>query len=366
MFNKTKVQAQVESAEKLMQKDTEARTQQTEKMSGLYQRLEESGFNIEDQEAFDTDFENASLGNIKNTETAMNNNIARLINLLDETTTSLGDEFNTMRDKTMGESVVGFFSSNKADEMRAERISSASVEQNLTDLIAQSNSITVLLQGQLEDLEGQMVVGQDNLELTIQKRADVVKELESVTEKLQELDPVIMAKEEQRNLAETPAERTALDTEIQALNVKFNDFKDQEAVLTNQSMTLERYVALNKSSVDSLQNQVTTQKVLIQKLKTDTSQRNVIYSALETSLKTAEQQETAHKINQIGVKTDEVVQKTQAAIGAGSNNALAEMMEGHQGQMAEANRVQAEKLRADEMFNRRFGTVVEDQANENY
>ena len=42
--------------------------------------------------------------------------------------------------------------------------------------------------------------------------------------------------------------------------------------------------------------------VLINKLQTDTKQRVVLYDALTKSLKTAQQQDVAHRINEIGVQ----------------------------------------------------------------
>jgi len=41
--------------------------------------------------------------------------------------------------------------------------------------------------------------------------------------------------------------------------------------------------------------------LLINKLQTDTKQRVVLYDALTKSLKTAQQQDVAHRINEIGV-----------------------------------------------------------------
>jgi chromosome segregation ATPase len=356
----------MEAAEKQMQADTLARADKSAKMQSLYQSMKEADFKIEDDAAFDTDFENASLDGVKDSESALNKNIARLINSLDGTTTSLGAEFSTMRQNTMSEKIIGIFSKNKANEMRSERIESASIEENLSDLIAQSNGITVLLQGQRDELEEQLSVGQANLKEIVQARAEVVKELEAVKANMSEASMVLIDLEEQRDGAETPAQRTEIESKLQEANQTYNEFKDQEAILLNQSMTMERYINLNKSNVDSLTNQLTNQKVLIQKLKTDTEQRQVIYASLETSLKTAEQQETAHRINQIGVETDQKVQEIHAAIGASTNNALADMMEGHQGQMQATQDILERKQRADQLFFERFGKVDEDHSSENY
>jgi low affinity Fe/Cu permease len=99
--------------------------------------------------------------------------------------------------------------------------------------------------------------------------------------------------------------------------------------------------------------------VLINKLQTDTRQRVVLYDALTKSLKTAQQQDVAHRINEIGVKTDQEAQAAMAGIGSATNQRMAEMMEAHEDQMVFARKVLAEKAKADERFARRFQAIVE-------
>jgi hypothetical protein len=76
---------------------------------------------------------------------------------------------------------------------------------------------------------------------------------------------------------------------------------------------LEAYIEKGKTWVNSLQNQAATQMVLINKLQTDTKQRVVLYDALTKSLKTAQQQDVAHRINEIGSQTDREAQTAMAA-----------------------------------------------------
>ncbi|MCF2903210.1 hypothetical protein L1267_22845 [Pseudoalteromonas sp. OFAV1] len=366
MFDSQQMNSQLQAAEQAMAKQSEQRQAKLAASNSLYQTLNDTGFKIEDMDKFNTDFENASLSGVKDAENALNNNMVRLINSLDTTTNQFGEEFSSMRQLTAKEKFIGFFSNQKANEMRSERISNASIKQNLQDLIVQSNSITVLLQSQLESLEAEATVGQSNLEKTLESRATVTSELENVRVEIEKLQPQIEELELKRSSAENTTERTQLDTELNQLIKQENVYKDSEAVLVNQSMTLERYVKLNESNVDSLNNQITAQKVMIQKLKTDTAQREVLYQSLEVSLKTAEQQETAHAINKIGTETDKVVQTMHASIGSAASNALAEMMEDHKGNMKSANDVLEAKARADEMFYRRFGKVSDEHDNESY
>ena len=126
-----------------------------------------------------------------------------------------------------------------------------------------------------------------------------------------------------------------------------------------KSQTLERYIDKGKTWVDSLQNQAATQMVLINKLQTDTKQRVVLYDALTSSLKTAQQQEIAHRINEIGVKTDQEAQAAMGGIGAATNARMADMMEAHEDHMVFARNVLEQKAKADERFARRFAAIVE-------
>ena len=132
-----------------------------------------------------------------------------------------------------------------------------------------------------------------------------------------------------------------------------------EQVKLAKSQTLERYIEKGKTWVDSLQNQAATQMVLINKLQTDTQQRVVLYDALTKSLKTAQQQDVAHRINEIGVKTDQEAQTAMAAIGTATNQKMADMLEAHGDHMVFARDVLEKKAKADERFARRFAKIVE-------
>ena len=155
------------------------------------------------------------------------------------------------------------------------------------------------------------------------------------------------------------AARTRLESELAELNTRHNALVQDEQVRLAQSQTLERYIEKGKTWVDSLQNQAATQMVLINKLQTDTRQRVVLYDALTKSLKTAQQQDVAHRINEIGVQTDKEAQAAMASIGVATNQRMAEMMETHEDHMVFARKVLEQKARADERFARRFAKIVE-------
>ena len=80
----------------------------------------------------------------------------------------------------------------------------------------------------------------------------------------------------------------------------------------------------------------------------------MLYDALTKSLKTAQQQDVAHRINEIGVETDQEAQTAMAGIGTATNKKMADMLEAHEDHMVFARDVLEAKAKADERFARRF------------
>ena len=305
------------------------------------------------------DIENASLEDVHAHTESMNANIAELIMGLDDVTSGFSEDFNGLRNKTGWENFVGIFAGAKSDSMRAERLRSASIDDKLQDLIAKSDTIVTLLQGQLTMLNDQKTKVEVNLTETLNDREATVSSLENLKAEIMAMDPKIIALEGKISVEQDAAARTKLETELAALNQKFNELAQAEQVQIAKSQTLERYIEKGKTWVDSLQNQAATQMVLINKLETDTKQRVVLYDALTKSLKTAQQQEVAHQINEIGVETDKSAQEAMAAIGTATNSRMAEMMEKHEDHMVFAREVLEQKAKADERFMRRFEKIVE-------
>ena len=327
------------------------------KISGITAKIEEARSKLGTEAQFDV--ENATLDDVRNQTDLMNANIAELIMGLDDVTAGFSQEFAEMRSKTGMESFIGIFSSAKADAMRQERMRTASIDDKLQDLIAKSDVIVRLLQGQLDMLNSQKVTVEVNLGETLTDRETTVGALEAVRAEIGAMDPKIIELENRIAVEQDAAARTKLETDLAALNTRYNALVQDEQVQLAKSQTLERYIEKGKTWVDSLQNQAATQLVLINKLQTDTRQRVVLYDALSASLKTAQQQEVAHKINEIGVKTDQEAQVAMAGIGAATNAKMAEMLEAHEGHMVFARQVLEQKAKADERFARRFAAIVE-------
>ncbi|MEJ2017510.1 MAG: hypothetical protein P8X51_04200 [Maritimibacter sp.] len=329
------------------------------KISELTSRIETARDKAVAGEDIDIDIENATLDDVHAHTQVMNANIAELIMGLDDVTTGFSRDFDEMRNKTGWESFVGIFAKHKSESMRQERMRTASIDDKLQDLISKSDVIVQLLQGQLDMLNEQKTRVETNLTETLDDRELTVAELEQVRVDLQAMDPAIIELENKISVEQDAAARTKLETELADLNKKYNELVQQEQVKLARSQTLERYIEKGKTWVDSLQNQAATQMVLINKLQTDTKQRVVLYDALSKSLKTAQQQDVAHRINEIGVETDKQAQAAMAAIGTATNNRMADMMESHEENMVFAREVLEAKAKADERFARRFEAIVE-------
>jgi len=351
--------------QRIQQSQTQVAEAQS-KIEELTSRIEIARTKMAQGTDISVDIENASLEDVHAHTELMNANIAELIMGLDDVTAGFSRDFDQMRSKTGWESFIGFFSAAKSDSMREERMREATVDDKLQDLIAKSDVITKLLQNQLATLNEQKTKVESNLVGTLDERELTVGELETVRADILAMDPKIITLEGKIGNETDAAKRTKLETELAALNTQYNEMVQQEQVKLAKSQTLERYIEKGKTWTDSLQNQAATQMVLINKLETDTKQRVVLYDALSKSLKTAQQQDVAHKINEIGVKTDQEAQTAMAAIGSATNAKMADMLEAHEDHMVFAREVLEQKAKADERFIRRFQKIVEKHDSNQY
>ena len=329
------------------------------KIHELTARIEAARSKIEAGEDIAIDIETATLDDVHSHTELMNANIAELSMGLDDVTAGFSKDFDEMRTKTGWETFVGFFSSQRSEALRQERMRTASIDDKLQDLIGKSDIIVKLLQNQLNALNGEKTKVEGLLTGTLDEREATVASLEGLRDEIKAMDPKIIELENRISVEQDATARTKLETELAAMNTEYNEKVQAEQVAIAKSQTLERYIEKGKTWVDSLQNQAATQMVLINKLETDTKQRVVLYDALSKSLKTAQQQDVAHRINEIGVQTDQEAQVAMAGIGAATNTKMADMLDAHGEHMVFARKVLEEKARADERFARRFAEIVE-------
>ena len=341
-------------------RDSQSQVEKSQaEIKAMTSRIEAVRAKIDAGEESDIDVETATLDDVHAHTDVMNANIAELIMGLDDVTAGFSKDFDEMRSKTGWEGFVGIFSDAKSDAMRQDRMRTANIDDKLQDLISKSDIIVKLLDGQLAVLNDQKERVETNLVSTLDDREMTVDELETVRADILGMDPTIIGLENKISVEQDAAARTKLETELADLNAKYNALVQDEQVKLAKSQTLERYIEKGKTWVDSLQNQAATQMVLINKLQTDTKQRVVLYDALSKSLKTAQQQDVAHRINEIGVKTDQEAQTAMAAIGTATNQKMADMLEAHEDHMVFAREVLEAKAKADERFARRFSKIVE-------
>jgi len=341
-------------------RDSQSQVEKSQaEIKAMTSRIEAVRAKIDAGEESDIDVETATLDDVHAHTDVMNANIAELIMGLDDVTAGFSKDFDEMRSKTGWEGFVGIFSDAKSDAMRQDRMRTANIDDKLQDLISKSDIIVKLLDGQLAVLNDQKERVETNLVSTLDDREMTVGELETVRADILGMDPTIIGLENKISVEQDAAARTKLETELADLNAKYNALVQDEQVKLAKSQTLERYIEKGKTWVDSLQNQAATQMVLINKLQTDTKQRVVLYDALSKSLKTAQQQDVAHRINEIGVKTDQEAQTAMAAIGTATNQKMADMLEAHEDHMVFAREVLEAKAKADERFARRFSKIVE-------
>ncbi|MDA7948928.1 MAG: hypothetical protein MPJ78_15810 [Hyphomicrobiaceae bacterium] len=334
-------------------------------MDVMHSKMEASSQVLEEFAKSDTigdvdfDIENARIEDVLNQQKVMESNIADMIIGLEDVTNSFGDEFKSMQELSLGESIVGFFSKKKAKSMHTDRIRTTSLAGNLQDLLAKSNTIVTILQQQKSVLEERYNASETSLRTVIERRQGVTENLTATQKRIEEINPALLDIENRMATSTDQSERTKLEAERSALATEYNEMQAKEQELLAGSQTLERYTTMFQTFVDSLNNQIAAQATLINKLQIDTEQRIVLYKSLEDSLKTAAQQDVAHSINTLGSKVDTAAEETMAGIGAAAQSHIGDLLELHEKNMVSSQEIQRRKKLADDAFARRFSTVLE-------
>lgn len=308
--------------------------------------------------AADFDIENARLQDVLKQQQVMEGNIADLIIGLEDATNVFGDEFETMKSYTAWEKFIGIFSKQSMQRKRTDRVRNMSLSGNLQDLLAKSNTIVGILKDQKNVLDERYSSSEDSLKSVIARRQLTMDTLEATQKRIEELNPMLLDIENRMAATTSSKDRTALEAERSEMATEYNAQQAKEQELLAESQTLERYTSMFQTFVDSLNNQIAAQSTLINKLTIDTEQRIVLYKALEDSLKTAAQQDVAHKINTLGSKVDNTAEETMAGIGAAAQSHIGDLLEMHEKNMGMTADIQRRKKLADDAFQRRFSDVL--------
>ena len=308
--------------------------------------------------AADFDIENARIQDVINQQKVMEGNIADLIIGLEDATNVFGAEFESMKSYTTWESFVGIFSRQRQQRMRTERVRNMSLAGNLQELLAKSDTIVGILKEQKNVLDQRYKTSETSLSQVIERRKRTIEELTVTQKRIEELNPLLLDIENRIAASTSQTERTELEGERSKLATEYNERQAKEQELLAESQTLERYTSMFQTFVDSLNNQIAAQNTLINKLTIDTEQRIVLYKALEDSLKTAAQQEVAHRINTLGSQVDNTAEETMAGIGAAAQRHIGDLLELHEKNMVTTADIQRRKKLADDAFARRFEEVL--------
>lgn len=306
----------------------------------------------------DFDIENARIEDVLKQQKTMEGNIADLIIGLEDATNVFGSEFESMKNFTGWESFVGVFSKQRQQRMRTERVRNMSLAGNLQELLSKSDTIVGILRAQKEVLDSRYKTSEASLAQVIERRKVTMDNLTATQKRIEELNPLLLDLENKIAASTNQKERTQLEGERSKMATEYNEKQAKEQELLAESQTLERYTSMFQTFVDSLNNQIAAQNTLINKLSIDTEQRIVLYKALEDSLKTAAQQDVAHKINTLGSQVDNTAEETMAGIGAAAQKHIGDLLELHEKNMVTTADIQRRKKLADEAFSRRFDEVL--------
>ncbi|MBZ0164515.1 MAG: hypothetical protein K8H74_17610 [Notoacmeibacter sp.] len=328
-------------------------------------KIEQSGVVLEELAKSDArigkadfDIENARIEDVLAQQKTMEANIADLIIGLEDATNVFGTEFESMKSYTGIEKLIGIFSKARMQRMRTERVRNMSLAGNLQELLAKSDTIVGILKDQKTVLENRYSTSEASLKQVLQRRKGAMERLEVTQMRIEELNPLLLDIENRIAASTDQKNRTELESERSGLATEYNEKQAKEQELLAESQTLERYTSMFQTFVDSLNNQMAAQATLINKLTIDTEQRIVLYKALEDSLKTAAQQDVAHKINTLGSQVDNTAEETMAGIGAAAQSHIGDLLEMHEKNMVLTADIQRRKKLADDAFARRFDEVM--------
>lgn len=335
-------------------------------VSDMRSKLEHSGVVLEtlakaDKKIGDAQFdvENARIQDVLKQQKVMEANIADLIIGLEDATNVFGVEFESMKTYTGMEKFISVFSKSRAQRMRTDRVRNMSLAGNLQELLSKSDTIVGILKEQKGVLDARYKTSEASLIQVIERRKETMVNLETVQKRIEELNPLLLDIENRMAASTDHKARTDLEAERSKLATEYNEKQAKEQELLAESQTLERYTSMFQTFVDSLNNQIAAQSTLINKLTIDTEQRIVLYKALEDSLKTAAQQDVAHKINTLGSQVDTAAEETMAGIGAAAQKHIGDLLEMHEKNMLSTQDIQRRKKLADDAFARRFSDVME-------
>jgi hypothetical protein len=195
------------------------------------------------------DVETAHLRDVINSKAALQETIGTLIAGYDSLTNALGGEIDSMKEMTIRERLVGFFSSRAARSMREKRVQSADIDVQLQDLVAQTQVIGNLLADHMETLNREYTTVGSMLEKQQNALKAETNAFEAAEQQLDELNLEIGEKREA--LAElTGSERAQGDKELQDLINRANELTEKRNTSLSNAQTHEIFIENHKIALD--------------------------------------------------------------------------------------------------------------------
>ncbi len=260
---------------------------------------------------------------------ATQENLAKLIHSLNETSKGLTDQFKSMSSDTLLERAVALFSKERSEIMKVERIRNASIADNLHELVQRSDKTLVALKELLvslqhkneKTLEGQRRVN-ERYELGEAERVQLNAEIERLTLERNGLQDTIT----KLDLSVPNAERAALETDFAEISNAFNGATER----LQTRMAIQQKLADHRKSyanyTHSLAVVIATQKTLIAGLEIDTEESTTLFDTLTEALKASKQQEYASQINVASRVAHSMANELMLQISQSSRNNVVNML----------------------------------------
>jgi hypothetical protein len=262
-------------------------------------------------------------------EQATQENLAKLVQSLNEVSKGLTDQFKSMSTDSFMEWAVGVFSKERSEVMKAERIRKASITESLNELVQRSDKLLVALKELLVSLERKMestLDGQkrvnERYELGEAERVALNADIERLTLERNALQATIAGLD-----ATVPsAERAALETDFAEISNTYNEATER----LQTRMAVQQKLAGHRESYSnythSLAMVIATQKTLIAGLEIDTEESTTLFDTLTEALKASKQQEYASQINLASRVAHSMGNELMLQISASSRNNVVNTM----------------------------------------
>ncbi len=307
--------------------------------------------------------ETATLQDIMGASENFNSSMVALISELDGQVTNMGSGLSDLQKNTKLETVLSWFNKTKSLEMREKRIRDNDISDNLTDVLSTATHITSMLHEQEAVITEQLTIANTTLKEVMSERTKIKSELSTTDSKINDSASELKSLQVDIDMANDVATKAQLEELLSGKRDAHNVIVDEQKLLTTQDQNFDRLSVNYTTTVDSLSAQLSNQKIMIDKLKTDTHHRAMITEQYLASVKTNEQQAAAHSINRIGMHVDASMHEQMNAFKTVSENQFADMVEGHAEHMNRLNSSTEQGQRAAEQFEKRFNVILEAQKN---